>query len=332
MQFVTSVLKDNVFASEKFESDSNPSGRLRVGILGTGKIGTDLLLKVQRSAWLEPVVFAGRNLQSAGMQYAQRLGVPVSDKGINAFSASQLHCDIVFDATSAADHVEHAQRFDQLGIFAIDLTPSQIGECCVPALGMQEVLENKNISMISCGGQSSIPLARVMARVIPNIKHLSVTSLVSPDSIGPATLANIDEYYRNTRSGLFKYTGIESIDVALVSDEAHACKPMLNKICAYADQIDMAELRHALLDMERRVQAYVPGYKLQLGPAFIDGGVQIELTVEGIGDYLPTYAGNLDIINCAAIAVAEQYAKTRRVEINQQKTSQHPLESAIMEY
>jgi acetaldehyde dehydrogenase len=331
MQFITSVLKDDIFAGKKHKSGSEFSGRLRVGILGTGKIGTDLLLKVKRSAWLEPVIFAGRNLQSAGMQYAQGLGIPVSDKGINTFFASNIHCDIVFDATSAADHVAHAQCLDQLGIFAIDLTPSQIGECCVPALGMNEVLENKNISMISCGGQSSIPLAQALVKVIPNIQQLSVTSLVSPDSIGPATLANIDEYYRNTRSGLYKYTGIELIEVALLSNEAHAGKPMLNRICAYADNIDLAKLQLALNEMEQRVQTYVPGYQLQGAPKLINGGVQIELIVEGVGDYLPTYAGNLDIINCAAIAVAEQYAKVRLIERNCQKQTQDTLRTLVEE-
>lgn len=331
MQFITSLLKGDFFADGNV-AVVKPSGRLRVGILGTGKIGTDLLIKIQRSPYMECVIFAGRNLQSAGMQFAAELGVPVSDNGVGVFFDQSCRCDIVFDATSAAHHIEHAQIFDQLGIFTIDLTPSQIGECCVPALGMSEALENKNISMISCGGQSSIPLAQVLARHIPNISRLSVRSVVSPDSIGPGTLANIDEYYRNTRAGLYKYTGIGTIDIELISDEIHAHKPMLNTLCVYADTIEVGALHCALLDMEKKVQAYVPGYRLQSEPVLIDGGVQIDVTVEGIGDYLPTYAGNLDIINCAAIAVAEHYAQAKLATHQHKAVARRGYKTMVLDY
>lgn len=329
MQFITSLLKGDFFTGQSVAAKSG--GRLRIGILGTGKIGTDLLIKVQRSPLLKCVIFSGRNLQSAGMQYAVNTGVSVSDKGVSVFFDPDNRCDVVFDATSAAHHIEHAQVFDQLGILAVDLTPSQIGECCVPALGMGEVLENKNISMISCGGQSSIPIAQVLAKVIPDIKRLSVTSRVSPDSIGPGTLANIEEYYRNTRSGLYKYTGIKTIDVELIADELNRAAPMLNTICVYADVIDTALLHTSLLAMVQKVQAYVPGYKLQSGPTLIEGGVQIELSVEGVGDYLPSYAGNLDIINCAAVAVAEYYAQAK-LAAQQRSVARRNYQSVALQY
>jgi acetaldehyde dehydrogenase (acetylating) len=194
MQFIKALLNGDFLRRNKGIDVSAPS-RLRVGIIGTGKIGVDLLVKVRRSPWMECVIFSGRNLQSSGMCYAAELGVPVSDQGINAFFDSRYRCDIVFDATSAANHIEHAQIFDGLGILAIDMTPSQIGECCVPALGMNEVLANKNISMISCGGQSSIPVAQVLAKTIPGVNKIAVKSIVSPNSVGPGTLANLDEYY-----------------------------------------------------------------------------------------------------------------------------------------
>lgn len=306
MQFIKSLFGGDFLINEQVAVEKIAE-KMRVGILGTGKIGVDLLAKVQRSPLLECVIFSGRNLQSSGMQYAAALGVPVSDQGINAFFDQQNHCDIVFDATSAVHHIAHAQIFDQLGLFVVDMTPSQIGECCVPALGMNEVLENRNISMISCGGQSSIPVARVLADCIPGIKSLSVKSVVSPDSIGPGTLANIDEYYRNTRSGLQKYTGINNIEIDLQVDPINSESPMLNTICVYADSINIDLLVAPLAAMLQKVQEYVPGYKLYSGPELIEGGVKIELSVEGVGDYLPTYAGNLDIINCAAIVVAEHY-------------------------
>lgn len=318
MQFIRALLSGDFLQRSIFQSnffqrnrikDEDESGRLRVGIIGTGKIGVDLLIKVRRSPWMECVIFSGRNLQSAGMSYATELGVPVSDQGINAFFEPRYRCDVVFDATSAANHIEHAQIFDRLGILAIDMTPSQIGECCVPALGMNEVLENKNISMISCGGQSSIPVAKVLAETIPGIQKISVKSIVSPNSVGPGTLANLDEYYHNTKAGLKKYTGINNFDIELVVDDVNLETRMLTSVTAYCDVIDIDRLRSPLLEMLQKIQAYVPGYKLEGEPVTVEGGIRIDLSVEGLGDYLPKYAGNLDIINCAAIAVAEHYGQ-----------------------
>lgn len=315
MQFIKTLLGGDFFRRDQ-EIVPLTVSRLRVGILGTGKIGVDLLVKIRRSPWMDCVIFSGRNLQSSGMCYAADLGVPVSDQGINAFYEPCNRCDIVFDATSAAHHLEHAQIFDKLGILAIDMTPSQIGECCVPALGMDEVLENKNISMISCGGQSSIPVAQVLARTIPNVQKISVKSIVSPHSIGPGTLANLDEYYHNTKAGLTKYTGVNDFDVELLVDEVNPETRMLTSVTAYCDNLNLAALQLPLSIMLEKIQTYVPGYKLEAGPIAIAGGVRIDLSVEGLGDYLPKYAGNLDIINCAAIAVAEHYAQT--VMITQQ--------------
>jgi acetaldehyde dehydrogenase len=318
MQFIKALLSGDFsqrsflprsFLQRNKGAGESVSGRLRVGIIGTGKIGVDLLVKVRRSPWMECVIFSGRNLQSSGMSYAAELGVAVSDQGINAFFEPRYRCDIVFDATSAANHIEHAQVFDRLGILAIDMTPSQIGECCVPALGMKEVLENKNISMISCGGQSSIPVAQVLASVIPNVQKLAVKSIVSPNSVGPGTLANLDEYYHNTKAGLKKYTGVSAFDIELLVDDVNPETRMLTSVTAYCDTVDMDALRLPLIAMLEKIQAYVPGYKLEHEPRLVEGGVRVDLSVEGLGDYLPKYAGNLDIINCAAIAVAEHYSQ-----------------------
>ncbi|HEY8941851.1 MAG TPA: acetylating acetaldehyde dehydrogenase [Cellvibrio sp.] len=307
MQFIKALLSGDFFKPNVFKN--NQDEKVRVGIIGTGKIGADLLAKVQRSPFLECVLFAGRNLDSAGMSYAAKLGVKVSDKGINAFLDQSNRCDIVFDATSAAYHKEHAKLFEELGILAIDMTPSQIGECCVPALGMQEAVQQRNISMISCGGQSSIPVAHILAKCIPDVKKISVSSIVSANSIGPGTLANIDEYYRNTKAGLQKYTGVNDFDVELHVDEVNLETRMFTSVTAWCDAADLDALHGPLNEMLMRIQRYVPGYRLESSPLVIDGGIRIDLSVEGLGDYLPKYAGNLDIINCAAIAVAEHYAK-----------------------
>jgi len=313
MQFIKALLSgdflQNSFLLRSKIANDSISRRLRVGIIGTGKIGVDLLVKVRRSPWMECVIFSGRNLQSTGMVYAAELGVPVSDQGINAFFEPRYRCDIVFDATSAANHIEHAQVFDRLGILVVDMTPSQIGECCVPALGMDEILENKNISMISCGGQSSIPIARALAKTIPNVTKIAVKSIVSPNSIGPGTLANLDEYYHNTKAGLKKYTGIAELDVELLVDEVNVETRMLTSVTAFCDSVDLDALQVPLTVMLQKIQAYVPGYRMESAPVLVDGGVRVDLSVEGLGDYLPKYAGNLDIINCAAVAVAEHYAE-----------------------
>lgn len=305
MKFIESLLRGK-FLNSRFENQQ--AEKLTVGIIGTGKIGADLLAKVLRSSKLECVLFAGRNLDSAGMSYARDLGVKISDKGINAFLEPDNRCDIVFDATSAAYHKEHAKLFEELGILAIDMTPSQIGECCVPALGMQDALEHRNISMISCGGQCSIPIANVLARSIPGVKKISVESTVSANSVGPGTLANIDEYYHNTKSGLRKYTNISEFDVALHVDKVNLETRMFTSVTAWCEGADLDALQGPLNEMLTRIQRYVPGYRLESAPRVVDGGVRVDLSVEGLGDYLPKYAGNLDIINCAAIAVAEHYA------------------------
>ena len=310
MQYIKHLFDDKTSKIVQFFSKKK-SARLKVGIIGTGKIGTDLLVKIQRSPVLECVMFAGRNLQSEGMRYAASLNVPLSDKGIDAFR--DIECDIVFDATSAANHIEHAPFFNQRGILAIDMTPSQIGECCVPALGLSEIARSKNISMISCGGQSSIPVAAMLARAIPDITKLEVRSIVSANSIGPGTIANIAEYYQNTKAGLSKYTGIDvaNMDVDLQVDNVNLETKMLTSIKVFTSFNDVSALQNPLRDIFAKVQTYVPGYALESEPIIEADGIRINLSVEGLGDYLPKYAGNLDIINCAAIAVAEEYARAR---------------------
>ena len=332
MQFIKALLSGELLHRDQGKN-VQANGRLRVGIIGTGKIGVDLLVKVRRSPWLDCVIFVGRNLQSAGMRYATDLGVRVSDKGINAFFEAENRCDIVFDATSAACHIEHAQIFDGLGLLAIDMTPSQIGECCVPALGLDEVLENKNISMISCGGQASIPVAQVLAKTIPGLTRIAVKSIVSPHSVGPGTLANLDEYYRNTKAGLKKYTGIQEFEVELFVDEINPDTRMLTTVTAYCDSMDIDSLQLPLANMLKKIQAYVPGYKLESEPVLVNGGVRIDLSIEGLGDYLPKYAGNLDIINCAAIAVAEHYAQTAMLShASRRSLVRHHHDTVQLEY
>lgn len=313
MQYINSLIKQ--FGNKNQRDMQNLSIRkLKVGILGTGKIGTDLLVKVLRSPYLECVIFAGRNYDSEGMRFAAKLDIPLSDQGILAFTQSDLKCDLVFDATSAAYHIEHAAVLQRLGIVAVDMTPSQIGECCVPAIRLDEVYEHDNISMISCGGQSSIPLAHVLSKHLPGIEKIEISSRVSADSIGPGTLANIDEYYRNTKAGLAKYTGLNNFEVELLVDEVNRHTRMFTRITACVKgehKIDLDLLISEINLMVHKVKTYVPGFNIEAMPFMDDGRVSLVISVEGAGDYLPKFAGNLDIINCAALAVAEEFSKAR---------------------
>jgi acetaldehyde dehydrogenase (acetylating) len=336
MQYINSLIKV-IRTKKQQDMKSSSICKINVGILGTGKIGTDLLVKVLRSPYMECVMFAGRNYNSDGMQFAAKLDVPLSDQGIVAFTQPGLHCDLVFDATTAACHVEHALILQGLGILAIDMTPSQIGECCVPAICLDEVYENDNISMISCGGQSSIPLTYILSKFVNGIEKIEIISRVSVDSIGPGTLANIEEYYRNTKAGLAKYTGLTEFDVELIVDDVNRTTKMFTSVSAYLkdlSEVDLEQLGAEVNRMVEKVQTYVPGYHLEVMP-FINGEqVTMVISVEGAGDYLPKFAGNLDIINCAAMAVAEEYAKAKNGLVKSQygigaKTSAPILAIAI---
>ena len=283
--------------------------KLRVGILGTGNIGTDLLIKANRSSLLECVCFAGRNLNSKGMLKAQELGIFTSDKGIDAFSQNDLNCELVFDATSAQDHFRHARIFSMLGIRAIDMTPAHVGEFCIPSINGDMAVFEENINMITCGGQASIPPIFALSQVINNITHVDVHSRVAADSIGPATIANIDKYYSSTAGAVRHFCGIDSVNVDLFVDHTEPKPDMLTHIRLYTrDQIDQTA-HSALNKIVTKVKQYVPGYELLRQPQYHHGGyIELTVKVQGLGDWVPKHAGNLDIINCAAISIAEKYA------------------------
>ncbi|WP_158224623.1 acetylating acetaldehyde dehydrogenase [Agaribacterium haliotis] len=283
--------------------------KLRVGILGTGKIGTDLLLKVLRSDHLQCTIFAGRNLQSPGMQKAQQLGVPLSDKGIQAFSEGSIECDLVFDATGAEHHREHAKIFAAKGIKAIDLTPAKIGPFCIPALNEQVILKENNINMVTCGGQASVPFAEAVKQACASVKSVKVHTLVSDDSIGQATIDNVDDYYATTSKALCDFAGLEQASVELQVDEPGRQPTMCTTLSFDVPNSSRAAVEQALKKREREIQAYVPGLRIELLPnALADEVLSVRVLVSGLGDWIPAHAGNLDIINCAAIAAAERFA------------------------
>jgi acetaldehyde dehydrogenase (acetylating) len=286
------------------------SEKLRVAILGTGNIGTDLLMKVMRSEYLECTLFSGRNFNSAGMRRASELDVKISDKGIEGITSTPEICDLVFDATSAHAHIEHWVHLEKLGKLVIDMTPAKLGKFCVPAIHVDNQLLSgaQNINMITCGGQSSIPIAYALSTVHPEIEYIEVASSIASRSAGPATRANLDEYIEATEEALQRFTGAKKTKAILILNPANPPIDMQTTIYAKIPQANLSAIQQAVTDMVERLKTYVPGYRLIVPPRIEGDRVITTVKVVGNGDYLPQYAGNLDIINCAAIALAEMIA------------------------
>ena len=284
-------------------------GKYRVAILGSGNIGTDLLIKAIRSSYLQCTAFIGRNYNSPGMSKARLLNINCSDQSINYICAHSDEIDLVFDATSARDHLVHAPILKELGIKTIDLTPAKVGKLCVPAVNMQESLGEDNINMVTCGGQASIPIAYAIGQTQSNIKYIETVSSIASKSAGPATRLNLDEYLDTTESGIQLFSGTQKAKAILNLNPAVPCIDMQTTVFAKVEKPDIVALEEILIPLIKKVQSYVPGYKILVGPMVENDRIVVMIKVRGLGDYLPEYAGNLDIINCAAIAMAEEYAK-----------------------
>ena len=285
--------------------------KLKVGILGSGNIGVDLLVKCLRSPLLECTMLIGRNIASPGMRRAQSLGVRCSDKSIRAIQETPEAFDLVFDATSAVDHLRHWPILQGLGIACVDMTPARVGGMCVPAINLQESLALENVNMVTCGGQASLPMARAIATVHPEVEYVEVVSSIASRSAGPATRLNIDEYIATTTSALSYFTHAPRTKAILILNPADPCINMQTTIFAKLKDVDIESVRAETQRMKTIIQGYVPGYDVLLEPHYENGRLAVMVGVQGLGDYLPPYAGNLDIINCAAIAFAEERARRR---------------------
>jgi acetaldehyde dehydrogenase len=283
--------------------------KVKVAILGSGNIGTDLLVKTMRSPYIECSLFIGRHLGTPGMNKANSLGVKVSDLSIDAIERNPDCCELVFDATSALDHSKHWPILRKLNKKVIDMTPSGIGEMCVPAINLDECLDYDNINMVTCGGQASIPLARAIGRTQEDVEYIEVVSSIASRSAGPATRLNLDEYVDTTERGLRKFTGCKNVKAILIINPAHPSIDMQTTVFAKVRRPDMTRLREEVEVMVKKIQKYVPGYNLLVSPIIEANRIVIMVRVRGMGDYLPKYAGNMDIINCAGVSVAERFAE-----------------------
>jgi acetaldehyde dehydrogenase (acetylating) len=286
---------------------------LRVAIVGTGNIGTDLLWKVEASPLLDCVLFAGRRAESPGIELARDHGVPTSVEGIDAVLAESSRLDLVFDATSAEDAVRHWAAVEPTGLPFVDLTPAHLGRFCVPALNLDECLDEQYLSMVTCGGQAAVPMARCIAEAAPEIDYLEIISASASASVGPASRANLDEYVQTTEQATIEFCGVRRTKTVLIINPAEPGIVMRNSIAvSTSEPVDLDALRASVETMEKQIRSYVPGYRVVVPPVAAGDRITIMVEVEGRGDWFPRYAGNLDIITCAGLAVAEARAERRR--------------------
>lgn len=284
--------------------------KIKVAIIGTGNIGTDLLLKALKTDFMDVVAFVGRRLDSDGMLTAKKHNVLISDQGIEYFINNPKCCDVVYDCTSAADAIEHAKIFKEQGIKVIDLTPAKVGDMCVPDVNSQIISTDDNVNMITCGGQASMPMLHLLSKECTGLEYIEVVSQIASKSAGMATRINVDNYIQTTQKAITKFTGCSNNKVILNLNPAEPCVDMQTTIFIKAKKVNFENLTEKVLEKIEELRTYIPYYEMVLPPTMNDSGVVVmSIKVRGTGDYLPAYAGNLDIINCAAIKVTERLVK-----------------------
>jgi acetaldehyde dehydrogenase len=304
--------------------------KVQVGIIGSGNIGTDLMMKVMHHGrHLAMGAMVGVDPASDGLARAQRLGIPVTAAGIDGLLALEGFdaIDIVFDATSAGAHARHDAVLRPRGVQLIDLTPAALGPFVIPAINLDDV-DAPNVNMVTCGGQATIPIVAAVSRVTP-VHYAEIVASIASKSAGPGTRANIDEFTETTARAIEKLGGARRGKAIIILNPAEPPLIMRDTVFMLADPVEPAKIEASVAAMTAAVQGYVPGYRLKqqvqfetidaAAPVNVPGlgrthGLKISvfLEVEGAAHYLPAYAGNLDIMTSAALACAERIA-TRRI-------------------
>ncbi len=287
--------------------------KIKCALIGPGNIGTDLLYKLKRSPVLEPLWMVGIDPESEGLKRAAELGLKVTAEGVDGLLPHVLadEVQIAFDATSAYVHAENSRKLNELGVLMVDLTPAAIGPYCVPPVNLLEHVGKRemNVNMVTCGGQATIPMVAAMSRVQP-VNYGEIVATVSSKSAGPGTRKNIDEFTRTTAGAVEKVGGAKKGKAIIIINPAEPPLIMRDTVhCLVEGEPNREAITASIHAMIGEVQKYVPGYRLVNGPVFDGNRVSVFLEVEGLGDFLPTYAGNLDIMTAAAARTAEMFAE-----------------------
>ena len=305
--------------------------KIKCAIIGSGNIGTDLMIKVMRkSKTLEMAAMVGIDPNSDGLARAARLGVATTHEGIDGLTKLDCYGDIriVFDATSAGAHKRHNEVLQRDGKQVVDLTPAAIGPYTIPVVNLDANLAEPNVNMVTCGGQATIPIVAAVNRVSP-VRYGEIVASISSRSAGPGTRANIDEFTETTAAEIEKVGGAERGKAIIILNPAEPPIMMRDTVYCLCDEADQEAIRKSIHDMVEEVRAYVPGYRLkqavqfehigsnaplhipEMGGDFTGLKVTVFLEVEGAAHYLPAYAGNLDIMTSAALKTAERLAEKR---------------------
>jgi acetaldehyde dehydrogenase len=296
--------------------------RPSAAIVGSGNIGTDLMFKLLRSNALELRWMIGVDPASEGLKLARSKGLETSHDGVDWLLAQPELPDIVFEATSAHVHVKNAPRYQEAGIRAVDLTPAAVGPYVIPPANLTEHIHEMNVNMVTCGGQATIPMVYAVSRVVP-VPYAEIVATVSSRSAGPGTRHNIDEFTRTTAAGVVSLGRAERGKAIIILNPAEPPMMMQNTIyCAIPEDADEGAIADSIEQVARDVASYVPGYRLRQRPQFDTARegrpprVTVFVEVEGAGDYLPPYAGNLDIMTAAATKVGEEIAGSLAVAVS----------------
>lgn len=279
----------------------------KIAILGSGNIGCDLLVKCQETDGLKIVSFAGRHASSKGLEFALKRGVPITDRSIEGVLEDGEKPDILIDCTSAAHHKYNYDLCRSHSIRIIDMTPAKLGISCCPVINLDACLDAENINMISCGGQASMPICRAIQQVNPGLNYIEVVSTISSASAGSGTRKNISQYITATQRAIRDMLGISSVKVIINITPAIPPIHMKTSILVEPETIsNESETMSSIEGVIDKVQAYAPGYFMSVDLRKLDHKTICQVQVTGSGHYLPAYAGNLDIINCAALEVIKK--------------------------
>ena len=289
-------------------------------IVGSGNIGTDLMFKLLRSEVLDPVVMVGIDPDSEGLARARQQGIQATHEGVDRLLERADDVELVFEATSAWVFRANAPRYEQAGLRVVDLTPAKLGPLVVPPVNLDAHLDAANVNLITCGGQATVPIPYAVKRVTGSVPYAEIVSTVSSVSAGPGTRQNIDEFTKTTSAALREVGGADHGKAVMILNPADPPILMRNTVfCALPDGYDADAIGESILEMVAEVARYVPGYRLKSDPVFetdvfatpggvVPARVVVLLEVEGAGDFLPPYAGNLDIMTASATRVGEAMA------------------------